>query len=94
MEIWVYSDANEEKVFDNEEDAYQDYLNNEDMTFLEDVLAYEIDWLDLLRWAMGQDAFWKHFQDEITRAREQCFEDAYACWDVPEYEAFKKATAD
>lgn len=94
MEIWVYSDANQEKVFDNEEDAYQDYLNNEDMTNLEDALAYEIDWQDLLHWAVEQDAFWEHFQDEITRAREQCFEDAYACWDVPEYEAFKEATAD
>lgn len=94
MEIWVYSDANQEKVFDNEEDAYQDYLNNEDIDYLEDALAYEIDGMDLLHWAMKQDAFWEYFQDAITRAREQCFEDTYVCWDVPEYEAFKKATAD
>ena len=94
MKIWVYSDANQEKVFDSEEDAYEDYLANEDTVYLEDTLAYEIDGMDLLHWAMGQDAFWEHFQDEITRAREQCFEDTYVCWDVPEYEAFKEATAD
>ena len=39
MEIWVYSDANQEKVFDSEEDAYDDYLANEDMDYLEDMLA-------------------------------------------------------
>ena len=93
MEIWVYSDANQEKVFDSEEDAYDDYLANEDMDYLEDMLAEEIDLRDLLSWAMKQDAFWEYYQDAITRAREQCFEDTYACWDAPEYEAFKEATA-
>jgi hypothetical protein len=94
MEIWVYSDFDREKVFDNEEDAYQDYLENEDTAYLEDAIVDEIEWLDLLHWAMDQEAFWEHFQDEITRARERNFEDTYACWDKAEYEAFKKATAD
>jgi hypothetical protein len=33
---------------------------------------------------MGEQAFWEHFQDEITEARESLFEDFYSHWDEPD----------
>lgn len=86
MEYWQ---RNEDGVrFNSEEDAYQDYLGNEDDAALEDYLRDfgPITFDDLLHWAMGQDAFWEHFQDEITEARESLFEDFYSHWDEPDDE--------
>ncbi len=86
MEYWQ---RNEDGVrFDSEEDAYQDYLGNEDDAALEDYLRDlgSLAFGDLLHWAMGQEAFWEHFQDEITEARESLFEDFYSHWDEPDEE--------
>lgn len=74
--------------FDCEEDAYLDYLDKEDDAALEDYLR-DLGYLsfgDLLHWAMGEQAFWEHFQDEITEARESLFEDAYSHWEDPDDE--------
>jgi hypothetical protein len=84
MEYWQ---RNEDGTrFDNEEDAYLDYLSNEDDAALEDYLRDlgPLTFDDLLHWAMGEDAFWEHFQDEITEARESLFEDFYSHWDEPD----------
>lgn len=84
MEYWQ---RNEDGArFDSEEDAYLDYLGNEDDAAVEDYLR-DLGFLsfgDLLHWAMGEQAFWEHFQDEITEARESLFEDAYSHWDEPD----------
>lgn len=86
MEYWQ---RNEDGVrFDNEEDAYLDYLDKEDDVALEDYLR-DLGFLsfgDLLHWAMGEQAFWEHFQDEITEARESLFEEFYSHWDEPDDE--------
>jgi hypothetical protein len=84
MEYWQRNEDN--KRFDNEEDAYLDYLDNEDEAALEDYL-HDLGFLsfgDLLHWAMGEQAFWEHFQDEIAEARESLFEDAYSHWEEPD----------
>jgi hypothetical protein len=84
MEYW---ERNEDGVhFDTEEDAYQDFLENEDVDTLEDYLlkAVDLDVSALLHWAMSQDGFWEAFQDVITEAREMMFEDTYCHWDEPD----------
>ena len=84
MEYWQ---RNEDGArFDSEEEAYLDYLDKEDDAALEDYLR-DLGFLsfgDLLHWAMGEQAFWEHFQDEITEARESLFEDAYSHWEDPD----------
>ncbi len=84
MEYWQ---RNEDGArFDSEEEAYLDYLDKEDDAALEDYLR-DLGFLsfgDLLHWAMGEQAFWEHFQDEITEARESLFEDFYSHWDEPD----------
>lgn len=86
MEYWQ---RNEDGArFDSEEDAYLDYLDKEDDATLEDYLR-DLGFLsfgDLLHWAMKEQAFWEHFQDEITEARESLFKDAYSHWDEPDDE--------
>ena len=86
MEYWQ---RNEDGArFNSEEDAYLDYLDKEDDIALEDYLR-DLGYLsfgDLLHWAMGEQAFWEHFQDEITEARESLFEDAYSHWEDPDNE--------
>lgn len=83
MEYWQRYD---DKRFDTEEDAYQDFLENEDVDTLEEYLlkAVDLDVSALLHWAMGQDGFWEAFQDVITEAREMMFEDTYCHWDEPD----------
>ena len=83
MEYWQRYD---DKRFDTEEDAYQDFLENEDVSTFEDYLlkAVDLDVSDLLHWAMSQDGFWEAFQDEITAAREMMFEDSYCHWEEPD----------
>ena len=81
MEYWQRNEDG--KHFDDEEDAYLDYLDNEDEATLEDYLR-DLGFLsfgDLLHWAMGEQAFWERFQDEITEARESLFKDAYSHWE-------------
>lgn len=84
MEYWQRNEDG--KRFDNGEDAYLDYLDNEDQATLEDYLRDlgPLTFDDLLHWAMGEDAFWEHFQDEITEARESLFEDFYSHWEDPD----------
>ena len=83
MEYWQRYDN---KRFNTEEDAYQDFLENEDVDTLEDYLlkAVDLDVSALLHWAMSQDGFWEAFQDEITEAREMMFEDNYCHWEGPD----------
>lgn len=80
MEYWQRDEDG--KRFDDEEDAYLDYLDNEDETTLENYLCNFsfLSFRDLLHWAMGEQAFWEHFQDEITEAREMIFNDNYSYW--------------
>ena len=83
MEVWRRDDGVE---FESEEDAYQDFLENEDVDTLEDYLlkAVDLDVSALLHWAMKQDGFWEAFQDVITEARGMFFEDTYSHWDEPD----------
>ena len=83
MKYWQRYDN---KRFDTEEDAYQDFLENEDVDTLEDYLlrAVDLDVSALLHWAMSQDGFWEAFQDVITEAREMMFEDTYCHWEGPD----------
>lgn len=83
MEYWQRYDN---KRFDTEEDAYQDFLENEDVETLEDYLlkAVDLDVSALLHWAINQDGFWEAFQDVITEAREMMFEDTYCHWEGPD----------
>lgn len=83
MEYWQRYDN---KRFDTEEDAYQDFLENEDVGTLEDYLlkAVDLNVSALLHWAINQDGFWEAFQDEITEAREMMFEDSYCHWEEPD----------
>jgi len=83
MEYWQRYD---DKRFDTEEDAYQDFLENEDVDTLEEYLlkVVDLDITALVHWAMSQDGFWEAFQDVITEAREMMFEDAYCHWEVPD----------
>lgn len=84
MEYWQRNEDG--KRFDSEEGAYLDYLDKEDGAALEDYLRDlgSLSFGDLLHWAMGEQAFWEHFQDEITEARESLFEDLYSHWDEPD----------
>ena len=83
MEYWQRYDN---KRFDTEEDAYQDFLENEDVETLEEYLlkVVDLDVTALLHWAMSQDGFWEAFQDVITEAREMMFEDTYCHWEGPD----------
>ena len=83
MEYWQRYDN---KRFDTEEDAYQDFLENEDVDTLEDYLltVVDLDVTALLHWAIGQDGFWEAFQDVITEAREMMFEDTYCHGEEPD----------
>lgn len=80
MEYWQRN--KDGKHFDNEEDAYLDCLDNEDEAVLENYLRdfSSLSFGDLLHWAMGEQAFWEHFQDEITETREMIFDDNYSYW--------------
>lgn len=82
MEYWLRN--KDGKHFYEAESAYLDYLDNEDEVALEDYLR-DLGFLsfgDLLHWAMGEQAFWEHFQDEITEARQTLFEDEYSHWET------------
>lgn len=84
MEYWQRYDG---KRFDTEEEAYEDYLNNEDTEYLEDILLYFDEGFsasNLLHWAMKQPAFWEAFEDDIERARQEAFENQYCCWEEPD----------
>lgn len=75
--MWVRN--SDHQIFNDDEDAYQDYLMEEDLTYLEDTLVCEelLPYDVLLHWAMTTDAFWEYFQDAISAARERCFEELY-----------------
>lgn len=75
------------KRFDCEEDAYLDFLKNEDIVDLEDWLLNAYEGLNvryLLHWAMGQDGFWEAFDEDIAHAREEMFEEYYSNWEEPD----------
>lgn len=77
MEYWAkYNDER----FDTEEDAYTDYLENEEADYLACFLEEEITLPNILYWAMRQDAFWEAFDEEIARARQSAFENQYSNW--------------
>ena len=84
MEYWQRNPDGE--IFDNEEDAYIDSIEREDIDTLEDYLlkAVDFDISKLFHWAIQQDGFWEAFQDEITEAREMIFEDTYSHWEDPD----------
>lgn len=84
MEYWQRNSDGE--IFDNEEDAYIDSIEREDVDTLEDYLlkAVDFDISKLFYWAIQQDGFWEAFQDEITEAREMIFEDDYSHWEDPD----------
>ena len=78
MEYWQrYDDI----TFETEEDAYQDYLENEDTDYLEDFLHECISYHSLLEWAMLHGGFWEHFESEIALARDEAFENLYCRWE-------------
>ena len=78
MEYWQrYDDIRFETV----EDAYQDYLENEDTDYLKDFLREFISVDDLFDWAMLYGGFWEHFESEIAHARDEAFENLYCHWE-------------
>lgn len=77
--MWVRNRDN--KVFNSEESAYLDSIENETQEDLFNTLVC-MDWLirydELLLWAMEKDGFWEYFQDEITEARQRNFDEDYS----------------
>lgn len=88
MEIWIRN--SDGKEFESMEEAYDDYCATEDTEYLFDILYEEklIDPYELFKWAVDQPGFWEAFQDEIAQAREECFEETYACWEYADYESY------
>ena len=77
MERWLRNSDN--KIFDSEEDAFDDSLENEDLELLLDtIIAFKlISYTDLLRWAARRDEFWDRFETQIFEARTMIFDDNY-----------------
>ena len=74
MEYWQrYDDIR----FKTVEDAYQDYLENENTDCLKYFLREFISVDDLFDWAMLDGGFWEHFESEIAHARDEAFESLY-----------------
>lgn len=86
MEYWQRWDN---KRFDTEEEAWEDYYNNEDNQELVDYLLHTVENFDferLLNWAIQQDGFFEIFQDEIAQARQEAFNASYCNWEEPDDE--------
>ena len=86
MKYWQRWDN---KCFDTEEEAWEDYYNNEDSQELVDYLSHTVENFDferLLDWAIQQDGFFEVFQDEIAQARQEAFNDSYCSWEEPDDE--------
>lgn len=87
MERWLRNSDN--KIFDSEEDAFDDSIENEELELLIDTIIWDdlIPLNDLLRWAAGRDEFWDRFETQIHEARQRIFEDNYIEVDDEELEA-------
>lgn len=72
--MWV-NDWGEE--FKTEEEARENVWEHMDREDYEYQLGYIISQERLLKWAMEQDAFYEAFQDEISKAENEFFNDAY-----------------
>ena len=84
MEYWTRNRDSER--FETREDAYEDYLINEDSARLIECIYFYLGYDRLLSWAMEQEGFWSYFYDEITEAQEECFAESYTCHDSPDDE--------
>lgn len=85
MEYWQRWD---DKKFNTEEEAYEDYLLEEDVIYLQDTIKALklISFSDLLDWAMKQPAFWENFDGQIAEARTEAFNELYCHWEEPDWE--------
>lgn len=63
--------------FDTEEEARENIHEHMDRDDYKWRLGYIISCDKLLAWAMEQDAFYERFQEEISRAEGEFFEDNY-----------------
>lgn len=86
MEYWQKWDNT---CFSTENEAWEDYLNNEDIQELADYLTHTVENFNyerLVFWALRQSDFWNEFQDEIAQARQEAFNNSYCCWEVADDE--------
>lgn len=72
--MW-YNEWGEE--FDSEEAARDNIHEHMDAEFYEAELTYIIPYGELLSWAMDQEAFHEHFQDQISQAQNEFFKTYY-----------------
>lgn len=63
--------------FENEEKARQDAWEHMEYSDYTEKLGYSISHGALLQWAMRQDRFWIHFNEEIHEAEDSYFRENY-----------------
>lgn len=90
MSVWIRN--SDGKLFDNEEDAYLDSIEQEDTDYLLDIITCEgfIPYDDLLHWAADHEGFWEHYQDQISEARGTIFDDDYRELDEDDLTALER----
>lgn len=72
--VWVDDDGNQ---FESYEEAYDDALNKMDITDLTDHFGNYVSFEQLLQWALKQDDFWNQFEDALSQAEQDYFEEWY-----------------
>ena len=65
------------ETFDTEEEARENVWEHMEREDYEDELEYIINHSKLLSWAMDQDAFYERFQEEISKAEAEFFDEYY-----------------
>lgn len=65
------------EVFDTEEEARENVWKHMDREDYELELGYIIRYDKLLAWAMEQDAFYERFQEDISKAEAEFFDENY-----------------
>ena len=90
MSRWIRNFDN--KIFDDEEDAYLDSIENENLDYLLDtIICFDlISHTDLVYWAAQQDGFWEEFDTQISEARGMNFDDDYREIDEDDEDALKR----
>lgn len=64
-------------ILEDEECVYEDSYDTMDNEDFEQYFSYQVSYTDLLNWARSQDGFYEHFNDEITRARDEFIQENY-----------------
>lgn len=72
--VWVDEDGNQ---FESYEEAYDEACNKMDIIDLTDHFGNYVSFEQLLQWALKQDGFWNQFEDALSQAEQDYFEEWY-----------------